>query len=178
MISYSDQTFSIYSQFPAFSKSCWCIFFLFVLFLVFLRPRNCSEHWVIFLFLSILFAKSRLSFNLLQGKEAKYIFLKKDSMFLLKPCVIPSCLCQIFFFWLSRDFFPLLSVLISVFLCQYPWTLLFPGTFSDSPSGDPTNLWAASASPTLAWLWHYQHHLSVKEKSKKRQAAGKVITDL
>lgn len=138
MISYSDQTFSIYSQFPAFTKSFWCIFFLFALFLVFLRPRNCSEHWVIFLFLSILFAKSRLSFNLLQGKEAKYIFLKKDSMFLLKPCVILSCLCQIFFFWLSRDFFPLLSVLISVFLCQYPWTLLFPGTFSDSPSGDPT----------------------------------------
>lgn len=80
-----------------FTKSCWCIFFLFALFLVFLRPRNCSEHWMIFLFLSRLFAKSRLSFNLLQGKEAKYIFLKKDSVFLLKPCVIPSCLCQIFF---------------------------------------------------------------------------------
>lgn len=62
-----------------------------------------EEHWVIFLFLSILFAKSRLSFNLLQGKEAKYIFLKKETVFLLKPCVIPSCLSQIFFFFCSTE---------------------------------------------------------------------------
>lgn len=99
------------------------------------------------------------------------MYFFSNHVFFLLSCV--RFLCHAFFF-------PLQSVLISVFRCQYPWILLFPGTFSDSSTGSSTNLWAASASPILAWLWRYQHHLSVIEKreKKKKHAAGIFITDL
>lgn len=93
---------------------------------------------------------------------------RRQNTYFLMVCIsnhVFFLLSHVIFFLPSHDFFPLPSVLISVFLCQYPSTLLFPGTFSDSLTGSPTNLWAASASPILAWLWHYQHHLSVSEKS-------------
>lgn len=164
MISYSDQTISIYSQFPAFTKSFWCIFFLFALFLVFLRPRNCSEHWVIFLFLRILFAKSRLSFNLLQGKEAKYIFLKKDSMFLLKPCVIPSCLCQIFFFdWV-----------VTFFHYWLFWFLFFSANILELYYSlvhfqiPPVEIQQTFEQPVLLLPWHDCDIINTTCQSKKR----------
>lgn len=165
MISYSDQTFSIYSQFHAFTKSFWCIFFLFALFLVFLRPRNCSEHWVIFLFLSILFAKSRLSFNLLQGKEAKYIFLKKDSMFLLKPCVIPSCLCQIFFFLTESWLFSITDCFDFCFSLPISLNFIIPWYIFRFPQ------WRSNKTfeqPVLLLPWHDCDIINTTCQSKKR----------
>lgn len=83
-------------------------------------------------------------------------------------------LSHVIFFQPSHDIFPLPSVLIAVFLCRYPWTLLFPGTFSDSWTGS-----LARASPILAWLWHYQHHLSVSAKStstRQQENSSQIFT--
>lgn len=97
---------------------------------------------------------------------------RRQNTYFLMVCIsnhVFLLLSHVIFFLPSHDFFPLQSVLLCVFLCQYPLTLLFPGTFSDSLTGSSTNLSAASASPILAWLWHYQYHLSV---SKKRTNTG------
>lgn len=138
-----------------------------------------EQHWVIFLFLSILFAKSRLSFNLLQGKEAKYIFLKKDSVFLLKPCV-PSCLCQVFIFfcltesWLFSitecfDFCFSLPIFLNFII---PWYIFrFPQWRSNKPLScqcfSYPGMTVTLSTPPVS-----------QRKEQKKQAAGKVITDL
>lgn len=104
-----------------------------------------------------------------RGRRQKTYFWRRFLLFWNHMLFPFACVVTFFHYWVFWFLF---------FSANNPWTLLFPGTCSDSPSVNPTTLWAASGSSILAWLWHYQNRLSVNEKSKKKQAAGKFITDL
>lgn len=125
-----------------------------------------ERHWVIFLSLRILFAKSRLSFNLLQGKEAKYIFWRRIPCFCWNHVLFPLACVRFFIFLLDR--------VVTFFHYWVFWFLFFSANILELYYSlvhfqiPPVAIQQTFEQPVLLLPWHDCDIINTTCQSKKR----------
>lgn len=152
----------------SFPKSCWCIFFLFALFLVFLRPRNCylkSTGWFFFFLVYCLPSQGYLLICC-RGRRQNTYFWRRKLCFFWNHVLFPLAWVRFFFF--------LFDWVVTFFHYWVFWFLFFSANSLELYYSlvhfqiPPVEIQRTFEQPVLLLPWHDCDIINTACQSKKR----------